>query len=199
MFPVSTVLFPHDRLPLHVFEPRYRALVTDCLAGEGRLGLVLISRGSEVGGGDERFGVGTVADIEAAEPQSDGRWHLVVRGLDPIRVLRWLDDGPYPSAVVEDVSCPPAQDGEGLRVAQRELRTVRALLSELGEATAIPAALSLGDSPDEIAWRLCALAPVNAFDRQRLLEAPGPEDRLVLLLELLRAIGEDLRRILGGG
>jgi len=199
MFPVSTVLFPYGRLPLHVFEPRYRRLVTDCLAGEGRLGVVLIARGSEVGGGDERFDVGTVARIEAAEPQPDGRWHLVVGGLDLIRVRRWLEDSPYPSALVQDVDAVPTEDGDDLRVAELELRRVRALLSELGEAPPMSAALSLGDSPDEIAWRLCALAPVNAFDRQRLLEASGPRDRLVLLLDLLRAVGEDVRRILASG
>ncbi len=75
--------------------------------------------GSEVGGGDERFDVGTVARIEAAEPRADGRWHLVVGGIGPIRVKRWLDDTPYPSAVVEDVVCAPAEDGDELRAAAR--------------------------------------------------------------------------------
>ena len=199
MFPLSTVLFPYGQLPLQVFEPRYRALVTDCLAGDGRLGIVLISRGSEVGGGDERYDMGTAARVEAAEPHADGRWHLVVGGLGPIRVMRWLDDRPYPSALVEDVACAPTEDGDELRVAHAELLRVRALLSELGQVPAVPAALSLGHSPDEMAWRLCALAPVNPFDRQRLLEARGPDDRLRLLLELLRAVGDDARRILAGG
>ncbi|HLM96777.1 MAG TPA: LON peptidase substrate-binding domain-containing protein [Acidimicrobiales bacterium] len=199
MFPVSTVLFPYGQLPLHVFEPRYRSLVTDCLAGDRHLGTVLISRGSEVGGGDERFDVGTAARIEEAEPRADGRWHLVVGGLAPIRVRRWLDDRPYPSAVVEDVVCAPTEDGDELRLAHAELLRVRALLSELGQVPAIPPELSLGHSPDEIAWRLCGLAPVNPFDRQRLLEAPGPEDRLRLLLELLHAVGDDVRRILSSG
>src|SRR5439155_458702 len=61
MFPLGTVLFPFVVLPLHVFEPRYRALTRDCLAGSGEFGVVLIERGLEVGGGDERFPVGTVA------------------------------------------------------------------------------------------------------------------------------------------
>ncbi len=199
MFPVSTVLFPYDRLPLHVFEPRYRSLVADCLAADGRLGVVLISRGSEVGGGDERNDVGTEACIEVAEPQPDGRWHLVVRGQELLRVTRWLDDRPYPSAYVEEAGRSPVDDCDELRLAQVELRRVRALLSELGEVPAIPAGLSLGGSPDEIAWRVCALAPFNALDRQRLLETPGPRDRLQLLLELLRALGDDVRRILAGG
>ena len=93
----------------------------------------------------------------------------------------------------------PTEDSENLRMAVAELRRVRALLSELGEAPAIPATFSLGDTPDEVAWRLCALAPVNPFDRQLLLQAPGPQERLALLLELIRAVGDDVSRILARG
>ncbi|HEY1734853.1 MAG TPA: LON peptidase substrate-binding domain-containing protein, partial [Acidimicrobiales bacterium] len=72
MFPLSTVLFPGASLSLHVFEPRYRQLTVDCLRGGCELGVVLIRRGSEVGGGDERVDVGTVARIETATPLADG-------------------------------------------------------------------------------------------------------------------------------
>ena len=54
MFPLGTVLFPHAALPLHLFEERYRALAEACLRGDGRFGVVLIERGFEVGGGDQR-------------------------------------------------------------------------------------------------------------------------------------------------
>ncbi|HEX4162859.1 MAG TPA: LON peptidase substrate-binding domain-containing protein, partial [Acidimicrobiales bacterium] len=54
MFPLSAVLFPQATMPLHVFEPRYRQLMHDCLEGDPRFGVVLIERGSEVGGGDQR-------------------------------------------------------------------------------------------------------------------------------------------------
>jgi Lon protease-like protein len=199
MFPLGAVLFPHGRMELQVFEPRYREMVADCLAGDGEFGVVLISRGSEVGGGDERVDVGTRASIDAAEPLADGRWHLAVRGQRRIRVTRWLEDDPYPRAVVEDWGTAFHDAGEALRVAEAEIRRVRALVSELGEAPAVPVGYSFGDSPDEIAWSLCASAPLNSFDRQRLLEAPGPDERLGLLVDLVRAVGEDLRRILAGG
>lgn len=199
MFPLSTVLFPHMRMPLHVFEPRYRRLVADCLAGDGLFGVVLIARGSEVGGGDQRVGVGTVARIEAAEPLADGRWYLVVVGLGLVRVTRWLEDDPYPRADVEDVAVAESEDSAALVGAEGELRRVQALLSELGDAPAMSGAPSLGATPDEAVWGLCAEAPVTVFDRQRLLEAPGPEARLTLLVELLRVVGDDLRRILAGG
>ena len=101
MFPLSAVLFPHAELPLHVFETRYRQLTVDCLAGDGEFGVVLIARGSEVGGGDQRVGVGTVARIEKAAPLADGRWFLVARGTERITVSEWLPDDPYPTAMVE--------------------------------------------------------------------------------------------------
>jgi len=59
MFPLGMVHFPGIVLPLRVFEPRYRQLTADCLAGDGEFGVVLIERGWEVGGGDTRFNVGT--------------------------------------------------------------------------------------------------------------------------------------------
>jgi Lon protease-like protein len=199
MFPLSTVLFPNMRMPLHVFEPRYRRLVADCLAGDRRFGVVLIARGSEVGGGDQRVDVGTVARIETAEALPDGRWYLVVLGLGLVRVTRWLDDDPYPRALVEDCAMVGAEESDGLRSAEAELRRVRALLSELDDTPAVPGALSFGDTPDEVGWGLCAAAPVTAFDRQRLLEASGPDERVALLLDLVRAVGDDVGRILAGG
>ena len=81
MFPLGTVLVPAPPLPLHVFEPRYRALVDDCLDGDREFGVVLIERGSEVGGGDVRFDIGVHrASIEHAEQTPDGRWALVCDG-----------------------------------------------------------------------------------------------------------------------
>src|SRR4029078_331611 len=66
MFPLGTVLLPHSTLPLTLCEDRYRALAETCLRGDGRFGVVLIERGFEVGGGDSRFDVGTVARISDA-------------------------------------------------------------------------------------------------------------------------------------
>ena len=100
MFPLSAVLFPGAPLALHVFEPRYRELVHHCLDGDGQFGVVLIARGSEVGGGDERFGVGTMARITAASPFDDGRWALRAEGTTRFAVDRWLPDAPYPVAEV---------------------------------------------------------------------------------------------------
>src|SRR5580658_1267982 len=145
MFPLSTVLFPGAGLPLHVFEPRYRALMADCLAAGGEFGVVLIARGSEVGGGDVRTDLGTVARIAEVTQADDGRMLVMAYGLRRVRVCRWLADDPYPRAVVDDLvdepaGAPigaPADEGSveplspGAR-AEQEVRRLRSLLSELG-------------------------------------------------------------------
>ena len=96
MFPLGSVLFPSIFLPLHVFEPRYRALARHCLDGDQEFGVVLIERGSEVGGDDVRTSVGTVARILEAAELEDGRWVLGTVGTRRIRVRGWLPDDPYP-------------------------------------------------------------------------------------------------------
>jgi Lon protease-like protein len=197
MFPLSTVLFPHADLPLHVFEPRYRALVRDCLYGDGAFGVVLITRGSEVGGGDQRTAVGTVARIGAALPSPDGRWMVAARGAHRFRVTEWLPDSPYPRALVQDIPVEPSgPDPQTLDRAAAQVRRLRALLSELGEH---PAPMAADRQPGEVAeplWRLCATAPLSTFDLQRLLEAPDWKSRSALLIDLAGEMADDLHRLL---
>src|SRR5580765_5978986 len=98
MFPLGSVLFPS------LFLPRYRALAKHCLAPEREpeFGVVLIERGSEVGGNDVRTSVGTVARVLEAAELDDGRWVLGTVGTRRIRVVEWLPDDPFPRAVIED-------------------------------------------------------------------------------------------------
>ena len=112
MFPLQSVLVPHALLPLHVFEPRYREMVDDVLVGEPReFGVVLIERGSEVGGGDVRSDIGTLARIVQAQPFPDGRWALATVGTRRIVVDEWQIDDPYPRAVVTPFEDEPAGSG----------------------------------------------------------------------------------------
>lgn len=200
MFPLSTVLLPSSVLPLHVFEPRYRELTEDCLAGDSEFGVVLIERGSEVGGGDVRAGVGTLARIETATPLSDGRWSLVTEATRRFRVRHWVREEPYPTALIEELDEMPLKRGdELLGRALRAVRRSRALLSELGETAALPGDADLGDAPEETAWRLCALAPLTPFDAQRLLELDDPVERLRALEALCDAFSADLHKLLASG
>jgi len=87
LFPLHTVLCPGVELSLHVFEDRYRTMVGRCLADESPFGVVLIREGSEVGPGDLAVAaVGTVAEIRRATPRADGRYDLLVRGMQRFRL-----------------------------------------------------------------------------------------------------------------
>jgi hypothetical protein len=206
MFPLSAVLFPQATMPLHVFEPRYRQLMHDCLEGDPRFGVVLIERGSEVGGGDQRAALGTRGVITRAAELPDGRWVLEVRGEAVVVIEEWLPDDPYPQALVrepepvpvlaDDIDPGPLLDDAALRV-----RRARALLAEHGGGPALEPGLALdgGGDPEVAAWQLCGVAPVNAYDAQRLLAADGAAERLALLVELMDDLELDLRRMLTGG
>jgi len=200
MFPLSTVLFPEAGLPLHVFEERYRTLMGDCRESDGEFGVVLIARGSEVGGGDERVDVGTVARIANVAELDDGRMLVVATGVRRVRVDDWLDDDPYPSALVEDLPdsgepCP----GDLLEAAEGSLRRLRSLLSELGDVPALPHSLRISGDPDDIGWQLCDMAPLVSLDLQRLLVAGGLEARMRLLVDLCDAMSGDVIGLLAGG
>ena len=201
MFPLSAVLFPHASMPLHVFEPRYRELMRDCLAGDARFGVVLIERGSEVGGGDQRSALGTRGVITEAAELPDGRWVLVIEGEALIEVEEWLPDDPYPVALVRAVTAGAgAQDAAPLvGAAGQRVRRARARLAEQGGAPPLPPGLALdgGGDVDLAAWQLCAVAPLSAYDAQRLLAADGAAGRLRLLAALMEELELDLHRMLG--
>jgi len=138
MFPLSTVLLPGEVIPLHVFEPRYRELTEDCLAGDGNFGVVLIARGSEVGGGDQRHEVGTIAHIEDSTRFDDGRFGLLARGTERLRVRAWLPDSPYPVASVETAVTSGTPLASAVADTERVIRRLRAFYSELGGAPRSP-------------------------------------------------------------
>jgi uncharacterized protein len=203
MFPLSTVLFPHAELALHVFEARYRALMADCLEGDGTFGVVLISRGSEVGGGEERVDVGTVARIARVVELDGGRMLVSAYGGRRLRVDHWLPDDPYPRATVEDLPAGPDGDDPGdsgaVAGAGVAVRRLRSLLSELGDVPALAHDLDLTGDDQEVGWRLCQLAPLNLMDRQRLLGCVGLGARMELLGALCAAMTDDVVALLAGG
>lgn len=186
MFPLGMVLFPAQILPLRIFEPRYRALVHDCIRDEAAFGVVLIERGSEVGGGDVRTDIGTLARIVHAQPYPDGRWSIAAIGTERVRVRSWLPDDPYPTAEVELFPDEPAPGPlEPLLAHATELlRQVLALKAELGEP-APPATFEISSGPLAASYQLATHSPFGPVDRLALLRAPGPAERLERLVALL--------------
>ena len=193
MFPLGTVLFPYALLPLHVFEPRYRLMMRHVLDGDREFGVVLIERGSEVGGGDTRFDVATVARVVQAAELPDGRYALATVGMRRVRVRRWLADDPYPRAEVVALDDPRASPVDA---AARE-RVVDALARVTELARGIDPRIEEPPVFDADAVRAsyeaAAVAPVGPLDAQRLLAADDAGARLAMLAALLEEREVELR------
>jgi hypothetical protein len=198
MFPLGTVLLPGGVLPLHVFEPRYRQLVRDCLdAPEHEFGVVLIDRGSEVGGGDSRLAVGVVAKMVQVAAMDGDRFAVVALGTRRFRVVRWLPDDPYPRAEIEDW---PEADGEPSveHIEQTATKAKRCigLAVEMGDRSAVPELELSGDSSVDT-FLLSAVSPLGPADQYATLCAPDPATRLDLIDRLLDDAEAVLRFRLG--
>ncbi len=186
IFPLGSVLFPHTVLPLRVFEPRFQLLVDACLVGDGRFGVVLIERGSEVGGGDTRFETGTIAQIARIADLENGHRLILAVGGGRFNVVQWLPDDPYPRALVEEFDQQSEPDADlPIAETERKLRRAFALMSEAGYDIG-DTGFQVSDDANVAVQQLCALAPVSSLDAQELLTTdPGSEQlrRLQLLLE----------------
>jgi uncharacterized protein len=193
MFPLGTALLPGAVLPLHVFEPRYQQMVHDLLANDvdaPEFGVVMIERGREVGGGDVRTRVGTVARVIEMGALPDGRYALVAVGSERLRVNAWLPDDPYPLA---DIDLWPDEDRGvlDLDAATRTVGELHARVRELndevralGEMTP-PPDTEIATDPHLSLYHLGSLAPLGPADRQRMLEAPTLRERLSVFASAL--------------
>jgi Lon protease-like protein len=161
---------------------------------------VLIERGFEVGGGDQRFGMGTVARIIDAAQTPDGRYLLATVGTERFRVKRWLDDDPYPLAEIDVLSDPKrvAPDADARRGdVQQLLGRVLAMSAELGDRVMPVDAAMLDPDPLRASYEAAARAPIGPLDAQRLLEIDDPGERFARLEALLQDTAEVLELRLG--
>ncbi|HYN48145.1 MAG TPA: LON peptidase substrate-binding domain-containing protein [Candidatus Nanopelagicales bacterium] len=189
LFPLHAVLAPGGPLPLHIFEPRYRALVADCLAAGTPFGVVCISAGREVGAGSVSFSaIGTLAEIREVTRFPDGRYDIMTMGTTRFHVER-VEGSPTPYLVgIGDVL--PELLGDPARVvrlaARVRSRFVRYLkLLQLDEEGEIAALIAPRDDPVALGHIVSGLVQVDLPRRQQLLEASTTEERLADLDRLL--------------
>jgi Lon protease-like protein len=175
------------RLPLRIFEERYRVMVRELLASGGEFGVVLIREGPEVGPGAIPHEVGTAARIESCEETDDGRFMLTARGTWRFRIQRMLPPRPYPFAEVT-----PLDDDDGPMTVRLKaaLETVRAtfplyfrLVLSLTDQWA--RGLDLPERPHRLVNFLGEWLQVGEEVKQRLLEMEPAEDRVAYLAEVL--------------
>jgi Lon protease-like protein len=183
LFPLHVVLFPGRPLPLHLFEPRYRDLLSDCLAGDRRFGVVAIRNGRETSGCAEIFDVGTVAEIESVATLPDGRSDVVTRGTSRFRVSELVAGTSYLRARVEMLDeAPPGPE------AHEYARQLRDLLTPYLGMLGAPDELleRLPSDPSELAYLAAAAIQTEVPQQQRLLELDGTTTRLAETLHMLR-------------
>src|SRR6185436_9070158 len=138
LFPLHTVLFPGMPLPLHIFEPRYQAMIQTCLNRQAPFGVVLIRSGPEVGGPAEPHAIGTSASISRVERLPDGRMNIEVVGQERIKILALQHDEAYLTGTVENYPLDGAEDPPAHKSARALAPWLGRYLTLLGEAAGAP-------------------------------------------------------------
>jgi Lon protease-like protein len=186
IFPLpNVVLFPNVFLPLHIFEPRYRAMVADALKGDRIIGMTLLRPGFETDydGRPAVYETGCAGLITHSEPLSDGRYNIVLRGLEKFRIVDEDTSQPYRLAHIE--ALPEATDDAeraDIRARRQRLEAVLAATIERssGEPRFPPAV-----PDDDLVNALAQYLPLEPVERQALLERRGIAERCRGLIELL--------------
>ncbi len=202
IFPLpSVVLFPNVFLPLHIFEGRYRQMVADALAGDRLIGMTLLKAGyeSDYEGRPPVYPIGCSGLITHVERLPDGRFNMVLRGVEKFRILGEEDPGIgqlYRRALIEPlVDDIHAVEREGLAAERRRLES---LLAPLFERARHESLLPPGMPDADLVNALSQYLEFDPVERQALLEQAGPLQRCRAMLDLLE-LRSLLQRVAGEG
>jgi Lon protease-like protein len=197
MFPLGSVLFPSMPLTLRIFEERYLKLLGDLMSAETpEFGVVGIARGAEVGGGEGRMSIGTIASV--ADVGATGEFlGLEAVGTQRFRVKDWLPDDPYPIADIDlipdllwDDSLMPARVHLELAV-----RNLLSFASQFGDFQ-FESDVELSDDPMEACWRLAGILPIGEMDRFDLLGSQSAEELIAQTYEIVTTADDTLRAMM---
>jgi Lon protease-like protein len=185
IFPLAgALLFPGVHLPLHIFEPRYKAMVNDALARDRRIGMIQPRGEGEPVPLFDMGCVGRIADVEALE---DGRFNLVLEGLARFTILRELDvTTPFRQVEAE---LEAAREDETLSLGERASLEIesRRFADAQGYAVDWEAVTRLDDS--SLVNGIAQIAPFDAASKQALLEADSLSGRADLIVQLMQFFG----------
>ena len=194
LFPLpNVVLFPNVFLPLHIFEPRYRAMVADALAGDRIIGMVLLKPGYEASyeGRPAVYQVGCAGVITHSEALDGGRFNIVLRGLEKFRIESEDASKAYRQATVTPLpETAAAADKEAI---QQQRQRLEALLAAAVERTGGEPRFPPAVADEDLVNALSQYLELTPIERQALLEREGALARCRGLIELLemKRIGGD--------
>jgi len=198
LFPLNTVLFPGAALHLHIYEPRYKQMIAECLDGGEAFGVVLIRDGDEAGDPEvQPHDVGTTAEIGDVTALEHGRYYVNTVGRRRFRIERVIAREPYMLAEVTYLTEDAASNGPAQRRLIDEMRDVFAeYLRLLVEFSGMRAAVDLPEVPLEASFLVADALQVADSMKQRLLELSSTEQRLTVELGFLRRLLPQLRALL---
>jgi len=190
LFPLGAVLYPGMLLPLHIFEERYRQLVSDLLDGTEprRFGVIAIRKGRETGidAVHSLYEIGCTATLRRVDQHEDGRFDIVTLGTQRFRLLRLDQTRPYLQGEVEMLAEDPvdaATAGPAVRVIQAAFREYLDALTEWGGATV--RLKELPDEPELLSFIVAAAVVIDLPERQAMLAEPDTLRRLAMQRALL--------------
>ena len=197
MFPLGSVLMPAMPLSLRIFEERYLKLLGDLVTSDNpEFGVVLIERGAEVGGGEKRMGIGTIATVTDIGT-TEQFYGLESYGSKRFRVNAWLPDDPYPIADIDFI--PDLIWDDSLMPARVHLETkVRQLLafaSEFGDLQ-YGSDTALSDDPMDACWQLAGVLPVGPLDQIDLLSSASADELIQRTYEIVKTADETLKAMM---
>jgi len=181
LFPLPIVLMPTERIPLHIFEPRYRELIDECVADEREFGLALATGDGAV------HEIGTRARVtDVLQVLADGRMNIVVEGGERFRLLELTSGRAFTTGIVEPLvdDDEPAEDAD----ADRALELFRELAVTAESDVQIPDAAS-----PQLDWELASRVEFDVDAKQELLASTSPRGRMARLIELLEAAASAVR------
>ena len=198
MFPLSSVLMPAMPLSLRIFEERYLKLTGDLILEENpEFGVVLIARGPEVGGGEKRLEIGSVASVTDIGTL-DQFYGIESVGGQRFRVNAWLPDDPYPMADIDFL--PDLIWNDSLTLARENLelkvRNLLAVASEFGDLQYGPDT-ELSEDPMDSCWQLAGILPVGPLDQVDLLKSQSAEELISKTYEVVATLEETLKSMIG--
>jgi Lon protease-like protein len=189
IFPLNTVLFPGGRLPLHIFEERYKLMISRCLEHNEPFGVCLIRRGAEVGDATvETFRVGTTAHIRELQELDEGRLNIVCTGGERFAIREITCPEPYITAAVETVECEDCDDPTAASLAEETaalftdyVRLNLAMTNEWARSIEMPS------GPGALSDYVGGALGIDLLTKQRLLEQTSPVLRLQAEIAILGA------------
>jgi Lon protease-like protein len=197
MFPLNTVLFPGAALNLHIFEPRYRQMIAECLNANEAFGVVLIREGDEAGDPDvQPHDVGTTAEIADVTPLPSGRYYLSSTGGRRFRINAIVSREPFLLCDVEFLDEEPSDPAAIDRLTAEIAAEFREYLNLIVAFSGNSAEVEVPEDPVRASYVIGDALQVADALKQQLLELPSAEERLDAELGFLRRLLPQLRSLL---